>query len=82
MAYIICRVADGRIDPAQALGDVPEEPTAYDGWGILPDQYLRRFAGDDGETPEPADQRNLTAAVSPLVGKRRRQAAGQGTPSS
>jgi len=54
----ICRVADGRIDPAQVLGDVPEEPTAYDGWGILPDQYLRRFAGDDGETPEPADERN------------------------
>ena len=54
----ICRVADARIDPAEVLGDVPPEPTAYDGWGILPDQYLRRFAGDDGETPEPADQRN------------------------
>ena len=47
----ICRVAEARIDPAEALGDVPEEPTAYDGWGILPDQYLRRFAEDDGEAP-------------------------------
>ena len=37
---------------------MPDEPTAYDGWGILPDQYLRRFADDDGETPEPRDQRN------------------------
>ena len=33
-------------------------PTPYYGWGILPDQYLRRFAEDDGETAEPADQRN------------------------
>jgi hypothetical protein len=54
----ICRVAEGRIDPVETLGEVPEEPTAYDGWGILPDQYLRRFAGDDGETPEPPDERN------------------------
>jgi pRiA4b ORF-3-like protein len=54
----ICRVAEARIDPAETLGDVPEEPTAYDGWGILPDQYLRRFAEDDGEAPEPPDQRN------------------------
>ena len=37
---------------------MPDEPTAYDGWGILPDQYLRRFADDDGDTPEPRDQRN------------------------
>ena len=43
----ICRVAEGRIDPSEVLGDVPAEPTAYDGWGILPDQYLRRFADDD-----------------------------------
>lgn len=54
----VCRVAGGRIDPAEMLGGVPPEPAAYDGWGILPDQYLRRFAGDDGETPLPVDQRN------------------------
>jgi hypothetical protein len=54
----ICRVADGRIDPLDELGDAPPEPTPYDGWGILPDQYLRRFDGDDGETPMPADERN------------------------
>jgi hypothetical protein len=54
----ICRVADGRIDPLEELGDAPAEPTAYDGWGILPDQYLRRFREDDGETPVPADARN------------------------
>jgi len=54
----LCRVAEGRIDPVEELGDSPPEPTPYDGWGILPDQYLRRFAGDDGETPVPADRRN------------------------
>lgn len=54
----ICRVAEARIDPSEVLGDVPAEPTAYDGWGILPDQYLRRFADDDGDTPQPRDQRN------------------------
>jgi hypothetical protein len=54
----ICRVAAARIDPLEALGDVPPEPTPYDGWGILPDQYLRRFADDDGGTPDPVDQRN------------------------
>ena len=54
----VCRVAPARIDPLEALGDAPPEPTPYDGWGILPDQYLRRFAEDDGETPDPADRRN------------------------
>ena len=54
----VCRVAEGRIDPLEELGDTPPEPTAYDGWGVLPDQYLRRFAEDDGETAVPADQRN------------------------
>ena len=54
----ICRIAEGRIDPLEELGDTPAEPTPYDGWGILPDQYLRRFADDDGETPVPVDQRN------------------------
>jgi Plasmid pRiA4b ORF-3-like protein len=54
----ICRIAPGRIDPLEELGDAPAEPTPYDGWGILPDQYLRRFAEDDGDTPMPVDQRN------------------------
>jgi len=54
----VCRVGAVRIDPVEELGETPPEVTAYDGWGVLPDQYLRRFAGDDGETPMPADQRN------------------------
>ena len=54
----VCRVREVRIDPLEELGDMPGEPTVYDGWGILPDQYLRRFEADDGETPMPVDQRN------------------------
>ena len=54
----LCRVGETRVDPLEVLGDTPPEPTPYDGWGILPDQYLRRFADDDGETPAPVDQRN------------------------
>ena len=60
----VCRVAEARIDPRDVLGDVPSRPTPYDGWGILPDQYLRRFDGDDGETPVPPDARN--ADLPPL----------------
>jgi hypothetical protein len=54
----LCRVAESRIDPLEELGESPDEPMPYDGWGILPDQYLRRFAEDDGETPVPRDLRN------------------------
>ena len=54
----VCRVGATRIDPLEELGDSPPEPTAYDGWGVLPDQYLRRFEGDDGTTPLPPDPRN------------------------
>jgi hypothetical protein len=54
----VCRVGETRIDPLEEFGESPAEPTAYDGWGILPDQYLRRFEGDDGEHPMPVDLRN------------------------
>ena len=68
--------ADARIDPLEALGDAPPEPTPYYGWGILPDQYLRRFAEDDGEKPVPVDQRNRDLPpLPPLVGPRRGRAA-------
>ena len=64
----LCRVGETRIDPLEELGEHPPEPTAYDGWGVLPDQYLRRFAEDDGETPMPVDQRNRTSAAAAVVG--------------
>jgi hypothetical protein len=33
---------EGHIDPLEVLGDVPDQPTAYWGWGSIPDQYGRR----------------------------------------
>ena len=53
----LCTVGDQRIDPYEALGEVPDRPAAYWGWGSLPDQYGRRFDEDDGETPVPPDPR-------------------------
>ena len=47
----LCTVGEQRVDPVQALGIVPDAPLAYWGWGEIPDQYGRRTAGDDGETP-------------------------------
>lgn len=53
----ICTVGHERIDPADTLGIIPERPLPYWGWGDIPDQYGRRFDGDDGEGPVPPDPR-------------------------
>jgi hypothetical protein len=45
----LCTVAPRRIDPLEQLGIVPDAPLPYWGWGAIPDQYGRRFDGDDGE---------------------------------
>lgn len=43
----------GLIDPADALGSVPQLPASYAGWGSLPDQHGRRWADDPGGGPLP-----------------------------
>lgn len=55
----LCTVADQRIDPLDTLGIVPQAPLPYWGWGSIPDQYGRRFDGDDGETQLSADPRSI-----------------------
>lgn len=47
-------VITGLDDPEETLGIVPQEPLAYWGWGAIPDQYGRRWSGDDGESEPPA----------------------------
>jgi hypothetical protein len=42
------------IDPAEVVGIVPTLPTAYWGAGTIPDQYGRRWLGDNGESEVPA----------------------------
>lgn len=51
----LCSVGPERIDPEEAVGIVPTEPTSYWGWGSMPDQYGRQWSSDDGESPVPTD---------------------------
>ena len=51
----LCTVGPERIDPLETLGIVPDRPLPYWGWGDIPDQYRRRWAGDDGESQRPRD---------------------------
>jgi hypothetical protein len=51
----LCTVEPARIDPYEVLGTCPAGPQPFWGWGEMPDQYGRRFDGDDGEMPVPPD---------------------------
>jgi hypothetical protein len=57
----LCTVGAQRIDPAEVLGTLPGTPLPYWGWGDIPDQYRRRWDGDDGESSLSDDP---TAATS------------------
>lgn len=48
-----CVVGEVKVDPLEVLGIRPEVPLPYWGWGSIPDQYGRRWADDDGESPAP-----------------------------
>jgi len=49
----LCTVGDQRVDPLETVGIRPARPLPYWGWGDIPDQYGRRWDGDDGEHPPP-----------------------------
>ncbi len=51
----LCTVEPERIDPLDAVGIIPAKPTPFWGWGDIPDQYGRRWDGDDGESRRPAN---------------------------
>lgn len=51
----LCTVDDASIDPRDALGAVPNVPLPYFGWGNIPDQYGRAWAGEDAQSPMPLD---------------------------
>ena len=48
-----CEVGPHKVDPLEIYGRTPEAPMVTFGWGDLPDQYGRRWDGDDGESPLP-----------------------------
>jgi hypothetical protein len=62
----LCTVAERRVDPLETLGIIPDQPLPYWGWGDMPDQYLRRWEDDDGETDPPPSSgfSDLTALLS------------------
>ena len=49
-----CVVGEEKVDPLDVLGIRPDAPLPYWGWGSIPDQYGRRWDGDDGEGRPPA----------------------------
>ncbi len=48
-----CLVQEEKVDPLEVLGLRPDAPMPYWGWGSVPDQYGRRWAGDDGQSRAP-----------------------------
>lgn len=71
----LCTVEPERIDPLDTVGIVPRAPTAYFGWGDLPDQYGRRYDTDDGAADPPKPPKNPLADLPPILswwGPRRR----------
>jgi hypothetical protein len=51
----LCTVVNTSVDPLDTLGLIPKAPLPFFGWGDVPDQYGRRWAGDDSETRVPED---------------------------
>ena len=49
----LCTVGPKLADPVETLGIDPDRPLPCWGWGDIPDQYGRRWNGDDGSTPMP-----------------------------
>lgn len=49
----LCTVGPERIDPVEVLGALSDVPLPFWGWGAIPDQYGRRWDGDDGEGRAP-----------------------------
>jgi hypothetical protein len=63
----LCTVGEQRIDPLEEAGGMPGRPVPYEGWGEIPDQYGRRWDGDDGEGPAPKRPGRPFADLPPLL---------------
>jgi Plasmid pRiA4b ORF-3-like protein len=63
----LCTVGPQKIDPLETYGIIPAEPVAYFGWGDIPDQYRRRWSGDDGQSPPPGRPANPLADLPPIL---------------
>jgi hypothetical protein len=63
----LCTVGTKRIDPLVQLGEVPDRPMPYWGWGDLPDQYGRRWDGDDGDSTRLKKPSRVLADLPPIL---------------
>ncbi|MFI8829289.1 hypothetical protein ACIGXE_36940, partial [Streptomyces sp. NPDC053431] len=63
----LCTVGERRIDPFDEFGETPDRPVPYWGWGSLPDQYARRWDGDDGESPMPKRPAGGLSDLPPIL---------------
>jgi hypothetical protein len=63
----LCTVGAQRIDPTETVGVLPDQPTPFWGWGDMPDQYGRRWDGDDGESAPPKQPVSLVADLPPIL---------------
>jgi hypothetical protein len=79
----LCTVGPKLADPMETLGVVPDSPLPCWGWGDIPDQYGRRWNGDDGSTPMPPapDGMSDLPQILPWWGPRPSRAR-QATPAS
>lgn len=68
----LCTVGPKLADPLESLGIVPDRPLPCWGWGAIPDQYGRRWNGDDGSTTMPPAPDGLgdLPAILPAWGPR------------
>jgi hypothetical protein len=66
-------VGPRKVDPVELLGIEPVMPLPFFGWGDLPDQYGRRWDGDDGESapmPAPRQRDAMTCFTWPDLPQR------------
>ena len=63
----LCTIDAQKIDPLDTTGFTPAAPTAYWGWGDMPDQYGRAWDGDDGESPQPKRPTRPLADLPPIL---------------
>jgi len=64
----LCRVIERPFDPRKTLlGEPPELPTPYWGWGTLPDQHGLRWVKDDGHKPGPRQPAQPYDGLPPLL---------------
>ena len=64
----LCTVTERPFDPRKTLlGEPPELPTPYWGWGSLPDQHGLRWVKDDGHKPGPRQPAQPFDDLPPLL---------------